>query len=141
MADTEKEITPEIILEHGFTQEEYDRVLNIMGRKPNMIELGIFSVMWSEHCSYKSSKRWLRELPTEAPWVIQGPGENAGVIDIGDGKAAIFKMESHNHPSFIVALTVSKSLSERIGLEIETGLSSSLYQEAISFTNKLISIH
>jgi phosphoribosylformylglycinamidine synthase II len=101
VADTEKEITPEIILEHGFTQEEYDRVLNIMGRKPNMIELGIFSVMWSEHCSYKSSKRWLRELPTEAPWVIQGPGENAGVIDIGDGKAAVFKMESHNHPSFI----------------------------------------
>ncbi|NKB22695.1 MAG: phosphoribosylformylglycinamidine synthase subunit PurL [Alphaproteobacteria bacterium] len=72
-----------------------------MGREPNMTELGIFSVMWSEHCSYKSSKRWLRELPTKAPWVIQGPGENAGVIDIGDGKAAIFKMESHNHPSFI----------------------------------------
>ncbi|MEE8334455.1 MAG: phosphoribosylformylglycinamidine synthase subunit PurL, partial [Alphaproteobacteria bacterium] len=95
------EITPEIIAEHGLTAEEYARVENIMGRAPNMVELGIFSVMWSEHCSYKSSKRWLKTLPTEAPWVIQGPGENAGVIDIGDGKAAIFKMESHNHPSFI----------------------------------------
>tara|TARA_Y100001936_G_scaffold155131_1_gene151385 strand:- start:11279 stop:13477 length:2199 start_codon:yes stop_codon:yes gene_type:complete len=94
-------ITPEIVAEHGLSEDEYQRVLNIMGREPNMVELGIFSVMWSEHCSYKSSKRWLRELPTEAPWVIQGPGENAGVIDIGDGQAAIFKMESHNHPSFI----------------------------------------
>ncbi len=101
MIDTEAEITPEIVAEHGLTEEEYGRVLSIMGREPNMTELGIFSVMWSEHCSYKSSKRWLRELPTKAPWVIQGPGENAGVIDIGDGKAAIFKMESHNHPSFI----------------------------------------
>jgi len=99
--DTETEITPEIVAEHGLTEEEYGRVLKIMGRAPNMTELGIFSVMWSEHCSYKSSKRWLRELPTKAPWVIQGPGENAGVIDIGDGLAAIFKMESHNHPSFI----------------------------------------
>ncbi len=95
------EITPEIIAEHGLTTEEYARVERIMGRAPNMVELGIFSVMWSEHCSYKSSKRWLKTLPTEAPWVIQGPGENAGVIDIGDGKAAVFKMESHNHPSFI----------------------------------------
>lgn len=101
MIDTEAEITPEIVAEHGLTEEEYGRVLKIMGRAPNMTELGIFSVMWSEHCSYKSSKRWLRELPTKAPWVIQGPGENAGVIDIGDGLAAIFKMESHNHPSFI----------------------------------------
>jgi phosphoribosylformylglycinamidine synthase len=94
-------ITPEMVAEHGLTDEEYGRVLAIMGREPNIVELGIFSVMWSEHCSYKSSKRWLKELPTEAPWVIQGPGENAGVIDIGDGKAAIFKMESHNHPSYI----------------------------------------
>jgi phosphoribosylformylglycinamidine synthase len=94
-------ITPEIVAEHGLTGEEYERVLTIMGREPNIVELGIFSVMWSEHCSYKSSRRWLRELPTEAPWVICGPGENAGVIDIGDGQAAIFKMESHNHPSFI----------------------------------------
>ena len=85
----------------GLTKAEYDLVLQIMGRVPNQVELGIFSVMWSEHCSYKSSKKWLKTLPTKAPWVIQGPGENAGVIDIGDGLAAIFKMESHNHPSFI----------------------------------------
>ena len=85
----------------GLTDDEYDLVVEIMGRVPNQVELGIFSVMWSEHCSYKSSKKWLKQLPTKAPWVIQGPGENAGVIDIGDGLAAIFKMESHNHPSFI----------------------------------------
>jgi phosphoribosylformylglycinamidine synthase II len=95
------EITPEIVAEHGLTPSEFESVLRIMGRTPNLTELGIFSVMWSEHCSYKSSKVWLRKLPTEAPWVICGPGENAGVIDIGDGKACIFKMESHNHPSFI----------------------------------------
>ncbi len=94
-------ITPEIVAEHGLTEDEYAVIERIMGRAPNITELGIFSVMWSEHCSYKSSKRWLRELPTEAPWVIRGPGENAGVIDIGDGQAAVFKMESHNHPSFI----------------------------------------
>lgn len=85
----------------GLTDEEYAKVLTIMGRVPSRTELGIFSVMWSEHCSYKSSRRHLRTLPTEAPWVIHGPGENAGVVDIGDGLAAIFKMESHNHPSFI----------------------------------------
>jgi phosphoribosylformylglycinamidine synthase II len=95
------DITAEIVAEHGLTPDEYDRVLAIMGRVPNINELGIFSVMWSEHCSYKSSRKWLKTLPTEAPWVICGPGENAGVIDIGGGKAAIFKMESHNHPSFI----------------------------------------
>ena len=95
------EVTAEIVREHGLTEAEYERVLEIMGRAPNLLELGIFSVMWSEHCSYKSSKRWLKELPTKAPWVIHGPGENAGVIDIGEGLAAIFKMESHNHPSFI----------------------------------------
>ena len=94
-------ITPDIVAEHGLTADEYALIERIMGRAPNITELGIFSVMWSEHCSYKSSKRWLRELPTEAPWVICGPGENAGVIDIGDGQAAVFKMESHNHPSFI----------------------------------------
>jgi len=95
-------ITKEDITAHGLTEEEYERVLEILdGREPNLIELGIFSVMWSEHCSYKSSKKWLKTLPTEAPWVICGPGENAGVVDIGDGLAAIFKMESHNHPSFI----------------------------------------
>ena len=96
-----KEITPEIVAEHGLSAQEYDRVLDIMGRVPNLTELGIFSVMWSEHCSYKTSKRWLRTLPTEGPQVIQGPGENAGVVDIGDGLAVVFKIESHNHPSFI----------------------------------------
>jgi phosphoribosylformylglycinamidine synthase subunit PurL len=94
-------ITPDVVAAHGFKDDEYRRVLEILGREPNITELGIFSVMWSEHCSYKSSKRWLKTLPTKAPWVICGPGENAGVIDIGDGQALIFKMESHNHPSFI----------------------------------------
>ncbi len=97
----EPAITPQIVAEHGLAPEEYERLLKIMGREPTMVELGIFSAMWSEHCSYKSSKVWLKKLPTKAPWVIQGPGENAGVIDIGDGQAAIFKMESHNHPSYI----------------------------------------
>ncbi|MEC7303220.1 MAG: phosphoribosylformylglycinamidine synthase subunit PurL, partial [Pseudomonadota bacterium] len=94
-------ITPEIVAEHGLTPDEYQTVLDIMGREPNVTELGIFSVMWSEHCSYKSSRKWLKTLPTEGPQVIQGPGENAGVVDIGDGQAAVFKIESHNHPSFI----------------------------------------
>ncbi|HEX7853196.1 MAG TPA: phosphoribosylformylglycinamidine synthase subunit PurL [Sphingobium sp.] len=94
-------ITPEIVAEHGLSEEEYSRILNALGREPNLTELGIFSVMWSEHCSYKSSRVHLKKLPTKAPWVICGPGENAGVIDIGDGQAAIFKMESHNHPSYI----------------------------------------
>jgi phosphoribosylformylglycinamidine synthase II len=85
----------------GLSAEEYGRVLTILGRTPSFTELGVFSVMWSEHCSYKSSRVWLRQLPTKAPWVIHGPGENAGVVDIGDGLAAVFKMESHNHPSFI----------------------------------------
>ena len=97
----EPAITPQIVAEHGLAPDEYERLLKIMGRDPTMVELGIFSAMWSEHCSYKSSKVWLKKLPTKAPWVIQGPGENAGVIDIGDGQAAIFKMESHNHPSYI----------------------------------------
>jgi phosphoribosylformylglycinamidine synthase subunit PurL len=95
------EITAEVVAAHGLSEEEYARVLTALGREPNMVELGIFSVMWSEHCSYKSSRLHLKKLPTEAPWVICGPGENAGVIDIGDGQAAIFKMESHNHPSYI----------------------------------------
>src|SRR3954451_5936381 len=94
-------ITHVIVAEHGLSPEEYQRVLHALGREPNLLELGIFSVMWSEHCSYKSSRVHLKKLPTEAPWVICGPGENAGVIDIGDGDAAIFKMESHNHPSYI----------------------------------------
>ena len=101
MSATESPITPEVVESHGLSQEEYERVLRALGREPNLVELGIFSVMWSEHCSYKSSRLHLKKLPTEAPWVICGPGENAGVIDIGDGQAAIFKMESHNHPSYI----------------------------------------
>ncbi len=95
------QITPDIVEQHGLSPEEYEHVLKAMGREPNLVELGIFSVMWSEHCSYKSSRLHLKKLPTSAPWVICGPGENAGVIDIGDGQAAIFKMESHNHPSYI----------------------------------------
>ncbi|WP_135466552.1 phosphoribosylformylglycinamidine synthase subunit PurL [Crenalkalicoccus roseus] len=91
----------QLAAEFGLKPDEYERVLAILGRAPSLTELGIFSVMWSEHCSYKSSRVWLRELPTKAPWVIQGPGENAGVIAIGEGLAAVFKMESHNHPSFI----------------------------------------
>ncbi|MFZ5618766.1 MAG: phosphoribosylformylglycinamidine synthase subunit PurL, partial [Pseudomonadota bacterium] len=94
-------ITPELIARHGLTSDEYESVKGHLGREPNLLELGVFSVMWSEHCSYKSSRRRLKKLPTSAPWVIQGPGENAGVIDIGGGLAAVFKMESHNHPSFI----------------------------------------
>jgi phosphoribosylformylglycinamidine synthase subunit PurL len=94
-------ITPQVIADHGLTTDEYSTILQALGRAPNITELGIFSVMWSEHCSYKSSRVHLKKLPTKAPWVICGPGENAGVIDIGDGDAAIFKMESHNHPSYI----------------------------------------
>ncbi len=96
-----KEVNQALAREFGLSAEEYQRVLDIMGRTPSLTELGIFSVMWSEHCSYKSSRIWLKQLPTTAPWVIHGPGENAGVIDIGEGIAAVFKMESHNHPSFI----------------------------------------
>jgi len=98
---TEQEIGPDLARRFGLSAEEYDKVLAIMGRTPTLTELGVFSVMWSEHCSYKSSRVWLKQLPTKAPWVIHGPGENAGVVDIGDGLAAVFKMESHNHPSFI----------------------------------------
>ena len=99
-------ITADVVAAHGLSEEEYQRVLHALGREPNLVELGIFSVMWSEHCSYKSSRIHLKKLPTQAPWVICGPGENAGVIDIGEGPdgtklAAIFKMESHNHPSYI----------------------------------------
>ena len=94
-------ITPDIIAAHGLKPEEYDRILELVGREPTFTELGIFSAMWNEHCSYKSSKKWLRTLPTEGDCVIQGPGENAGVVDIGDGECVVFKMESHNHPSYI----------------------------------------
>ena len=99
--DGDPEITPEIVADHGLTPEEYEKVLKIMGRDPTFTELGVFSAMWSEHCGYKNSKRLLRLLPTQAPWVIQGPGENAGVIDVGDGYALAFKIESHNHPSAV----------------------------------------
>ena len=95
------EITPEIVREHGLSDEEYANIKRLLNRDPNYVELGVFSVMWSEHCSYKSTRAHLRRLPTSGPQVIQGPGENAGVVDIGDGDAAVFKMESHNHPSFI----------------------------------------
>ena len=94
-------ITPELVAEHGLKPDEYQRILTLIGREPTLTELGIFSAMWNEHCSYKSSKVHLRGLPTKGPHVIQGPGENAGVIDIGDGLACVFKMESHNHPSYI----------------------------------------
>jgi len=97
----EPEVTLQLVKDHGLTGEEYRRILDLIGRTPNFTELGIFSVMWSEHCSYKSSRPFLKNLPTEGPNVLQGPGENAGVIDIGDGFAVVFKIESHNHPSFI----------------------------------------
>jgi phosphoribosylformylglycinamidine synthase len=95
------DITAEVVSDHGLSPDEYERVRRIMGRDPTFTELGVFSAMWSEHCGYKNSKRLLRLLPTEAPWVIQGPGENAGVIDVGDGYALAFKIESHNHPSAV----------------------------------------
>ncbi|GAB4120077.1 MAG: phosphoribosylformylglycinamidine synthase subunit PurL [Rhodothalassiaceae bacterium] len=98
---TDRAIDTETIKAHGLTEAEYARILEALGRAPNLLELGIYSVMWSEHCSYKSSRRHLKRLPTEAPWVVHGPGENAGVVDIGDGDVAVFKMESHNHPSYI----------------------------------------
>ena len=94
-------ITPDLVAKHGIKPDEWERLLDILGRMPTFTELGIFSAMWNEHCSYKSSKKWLRTLPTTGPQVICGPGENAGVVDIGDGQAVIFKMESHNHPSYI----------------------------------------
>ncbi|HEV7325356.1 MAG TPA: phosphoribosylformylglycinamidine synthase subunit PurL [Bosea sp. (in: a-proteobacteria)] len=101
MIPNDIKITPQLVAEHGLKPDEYQRFLHLIGREPSITELGIVSAMWNEHCSYKSSKIHLKTLPTKAPWVIQGPGENAGVIDIGDGLAIVFKMESHNHPSFI----------------------------------------
>ena len=100
-ARADNALTEDIIREHGLSPDEYQLLVAALGREPRLTELGIFSVMWSEHCSYKSSRMWLKKLPTEGPQVIQGPGENAGVVDIGDGQAAVFKMESHNHPSYI----------------------------------------
>ncbi len=101
MIPNEPQITPDLIANHGLKPDEYQKILDLIGREPSFTELGIFSAMWNEHCSYKSSKKWLKTLPTTGPRVIQGPGENAGVVDIGDGQAVVFKMESHNHPSFI----------------------------------------
>src|SRR6478609_7046974 len=98
---TETAINAEVLEQHNLTTDEFERIKQVLGRAPNLTELGVFSVMWSEHCSYKSSKVWLRQLPTTGPRVICGPGENAGVVDIGDGDAVVFKIESHNHPSFI----------------------------------------
>src|SRR5574337_389214 len=94
-------VSPDLVESHGLTAEEYDRIVAIIGREPNLVELGMFGAMWSEHCRYKSSRVHLAPLPTEGARVLQGPGENAGVLDIGDGLALVFKMESHNHPSFI----------------------------------------
>ncbi len=94
-------MTPKLIKDHGISETEYSKIIEILGHTPNLTELGIFSAMWNEHCSYKSSKKWLRQLPTKGNKVICGPGENAGIIDIGNGEAAVFKMESHNHPSYI----------------------------------------
>ena len=100
-ASKQPKVTAELVASHGLTPDEYQKISRILGREPNYTELGVFSVMWSEHCSYKSSRQYLKSLPTEGPHVLQGPGENAGVVDIGDGLAVAFKMESHNHPSFI----------------------------------------
>src|SRR6187200_2948252 len=94
-------IDDQVLERHGLTRDEYQRIVEMLGREPTMTELGIFSVMWSEHCSYKSSRVHLKTLPTTGKRVLQGPGENAGAVDIGDGLAAVFKIESHNHPSFI----------------------------------------
>src|SRR5258708_24213204 len=94
-------ITPELLKEHSITPDEYTRIEAALGRTPSLTELGIFSVMWSEHCSYKSSRVHLKRLPTKSERVVQGPGENAGIIDVGDGWACAFKIESHNHPSYI----------------------------------------
>ena len=94
-------ITPALVAEHQLSEDEYASILDILGREPTITELGIFSAMWSEHCSYKSSRKYLKTFPTTGPLVVQGPGENAGIVDLGDGLCAAFKMESHNHPSFI----------------------------------------
>src|SRR5688572_30130203 len=101
MKANEPIITKDLIAQHNLTDDEYKKIVEILGREPNLTELGMFSVMWSEHCSYKSSRVHLKKLPTTGHRVVQGPGENAGAVDIGDGLCAVFKMESHNHPSFI----------------------------------------
>ncbi|MEC4671900.1 MAG: AIR synthase related protein, partial [Nitrospirota bacterium] len=101
MSNANIEVTKELVVQHGLSDEEYQQIIKHLGREPNLTELGVFAVMWSEHCSYKSSRVHLKRLPTQGERVLQGPGENAGAVDIGDGLAAVFKIESHNHPSFI----------------------------------------
>src|SRR5438309_6761427 len=101
MESQSQPINKDVVAQHNLTEEEYKKIVEILGREPNLTELGLFSVMWSEHCSYKSSRVHLKTLPTQGPRVVQGPGENAGAVDIGDGWAAVFKIESHNHPSAI----------------------------------------
>src|SRR5580658_4537203 len=101
IAPSPVEVTPQLLAQHSITAEEYDRILVALGRVPSLTELGIYSVMWSEHCSYKSSRVHLKRLPTKSDRVVQGPGENAGISDVGDGWACAFKIESHNHPSYI----------------------------------------
>ena len=119
-----------VLERHGIKPDEYERILELMGREPNLLELGLFSVMWSEHCSYKSSRVHLKTLPTTGPRVLQGPGENAGAVDIGDGMAAVFKIESHNHPSFIEPYQGAATGVGGIGLAstacVSTGLTSGL---------------
>jgi phosphoribosylformylglycinamidine (FGAM) synthase-like enzyme len=100
-ARAEASMGPELAADHGLSADEWDRILSILGREPTLAELGVFSAMWSEHCSYKSSRPLLRTLPTEGPDVVQGPGENAGVVDVGEGWGLAFKIESHNHPSAV----------------------------------------
>ena len=121
----ETNITPDVVAQHGLTEEEYQKIIDLMGREPNITELGVFSVMWSEHCSYKSSRVHLKRLPTSGPRVIVPPGENAGVVDIGDDWCVAFKVESHNHPSFIepfqgaatgVGAAITRSGSTRSGM-------------------------
>ena len=101
MSANNVEMTAELIAAHGLSEDEFAQIVRLINRQPNLTELGIFSAMWNEHCSYKSSRVWLRTLPTDGTQVVCGPGENAGIVDIGDGQVAVFKMESHNHPSFI----------------------------------------
>ena len=114
-------ITPDIIASHQLTPDEYGRIRNILGRHPSYTELGIFSVMWSEHCSYKSSRLHLKKLPTRSALVLQGPGENAGIIDVGKGYAIAFKIESHNHPSFIEPLP-SLSVPSQTAVPLRAGM-------------------
>ena len=101
MSSTPNQNLKDLLAQHGLSEDEYQQIVKHLNREPNLTELGVFSVMWSEHCSYKSSRVHLKRLPTQGERVVQGPGENAGAVDIGDGLAAVFKIESHNHPSFI----------------------------------------